>query len=211
MIETTKERLKVKWFEELTIEKPIISIFCSGESLDRYDTDQLDGILDNTFSIAVNFSLASHTPDMRVWSDYAATNIMREHPEYWKGSKLCCRSDAFSASDPFMEEIDYIFDVVGAEIKGVTTVTFMLQLLTRRWPDRMIQIYGLDGSGHDRTSNCHFAPSLNPTQVDDYVDALRREKKDLEEIFRDPESRKNIYNFSSWSSHQIFQIVDDIA
>ena len=135
-----------KYFSELLIEEPFISVFASGNSITELSQSDIKVIKEGSFLITVNYAPVKITGHMNMWSDIHVTNWLNElYKVKEKDNLFLTRERAIkNINIPIYDKVDYWFNDKKENLKGNYTIVWLLQLLQKYFPDKKVLIFGLD-------------------------------------------------------------------
>jgi len=161
----------MKRFNELTIAQPLITVFCSGNSINDISQEDINYIKSNSFLITVNYAPIKIQGHMNMHSDKKVSDFLQKHFNENGGKNgmlLLSRERGFTnQNQTFKNSIDYWFDEKKEQLLGNYTVVWLFQLLERTFPDKKVMIFGLDME----------APNNDNAKWYDSVNSFDRDKR----------------------------------
>jgi hypothetical protein len=138
----------MKHFNQLHISQPLITVFCSGNSINDIPQEDIDYIKSKSFLITVNYAPIKIKGNLNIHSDKKVTDFLKKYFKETGGKQgllLLSRERAFNNQNQvFKNSIDYWFDEKKEHLIGNYTVVWLFQLLERTYPDKKIMVFGLD-------------------------------------------------------------------
>jgi len=137
----------MKKLPELKINKPLITIFASGNSILNLTDEDFSLIRNKSFTIGLNYSVLKYHTDMIMWSDKKPSDFLQSYfSNNLKTQYLLSREKAFSQEKHkvLIELVDFWFDERKDNLIGNYTIVWLIQLLKKTFPHMPIAIFGLD-------------------------------------------------------------------
>jgi len=142
--------MSTQHISKLKIEQKYISIFASGNSLKELPNEDVEEIYAKSFLITMNYGPVNFPCHMNIWSDKLVTDFMIDHfKTHPKDHITLARFQAFDYRNPihvnFRDSyLDYTYDTKQDKISGCYTIVFLIQILQKFFPDKIILVFGVD-------------------------------------------------------------------
>ena len=138
----------MKHFRELTITQPIITVFCSGNSINDIPQEDIDYIKSKSFLITVNYAPIKIQGHLNMHSDKKVSDFLQTYFRETGGKQailLLSRERGFTPQNQtFKNDIDYWFNEKSEHLGGNYTVVWLFRLLEQYQSDKKVLIFGLD-------------------------------------------------------------------
>jgi hypothetical protein len=132
-------------FRNITVEKDIISIFASGNSLLDLSKEEYEIIKQKTFVVTTNYAPIRFVGNINCWSDKNASIFLEEHYKTMpKDCAFLSREAAFYPQMEFRKQVDHWFDNRREGLEGNFTAGWALQIFKKAFPDKKILLFGFD-------------------------------------------------------------------
>ena len=137
-----------------------IALFGSGNSIHDISKEDFETIKANTFVITLNYAPIHLNGHLNIWSDRKVSDFLQQH--YHSKSKDCLlMAQDGRVPSTFKHKIDYWFDRKKENLLGNYTIVWVLQLLQKYFPDKIILLFGVD---------LYAKSNTNAKWYDDYTD-----------------------------------------
>ena len=127
------------------IDKPVISVFASGDSILEMPYEEIQEIKNHTYSISLNYGFQYIKPDMNIHSDIRVTEYIGKFFQTdIKTFKILSREEAFNRTvDQYKPLVDYWFKT-HEFTRGNYTIIWLLGLLRHHFPNTKVLLFGVD-------------------------------------------------------------------
>ena len=135
--------------QELKIEHDTITVFASGDSINDLTPEEIRDIKSKSFLITINYAPKKILGHMNIFSDQKVVLFLDELYSNKKKdilflSRPQCFQNTLRKPKRLHDKVDYWFDNAKEKIMGNYTIVWLLQILLRHFPNKNINIFGLD-------------------------------------------------------------------
>lgn len=133
---------------KLNITQPYIALFGSGNSVKELSAESFAFIKSQAFVITLNYAPIHLKGHMNMWSDLRVSQFLED---YYKDrpKDLLFSAPGSRVRRNYRDQIDYLYSPNGERLKGNYTIVWVLQLLKKYFPEKIILLFGVDMYNED--------------------------------------------------------------